>query len=421
MIPHDPQEARSRASLPEAARRVAQELRKHGYIAFFAGGCVRDQLLGREPKDFDVATNATPEQVRQLFHKTQEVGAAFGVMLVRLLGRTIEVTTFRSEGTYSDARRPDTVTFADPETDARRRDFTINGLFQDPETGEIIDYVGGRADLEEGVIRAIGDPTARFREDRLRMLRAVRFAARFRFTIETHTFDSIRAYARELEGVSRERIGQEVKWMLTDPTRGRAAHLLQSLGLDANVLHEPSANSSTDLLEALGENFAYPAVLAAWRLVRTQDLFEIDALKAARAWSRALVLSNADEAGLAHTLIIMQRLLREWPGLRVAGQKRMAVEPWFDEALGILQCHAPESAALIRSRVAELTRTELAPPPLLTGDDLMAIGCKPGPIFRDLLDKVYDEQLEGRITDRESALAFVRIQSGLPPSDTPRK
>lgn len=399
---------RPRASIHEAACRVARELRQRGHTAYFAGGCVRDRLLGREPKDYDVATDATPDQVRAIFRKTQEVGAAFGVMLVRLLGQTIEVTTFRAEGAYSDARRPDSVVFTDARTDAQRRDFTINGLFQDPETDEIIDYVGGRADLDAGVIRAIGDPAARLREDRLRMLRAVRFAARFHFTIEDSTARAIRHDAGQLEGVSRERIGQEIKWMLTEPTRGRAVELLQSFNLDAIVLEEPSVARPAPHVAALPEAFAYPAVLAAWRIDRADSADRIDPHAAARSWARSLMLSRADETGMAQTLALVQDLADRWPRLGVAGRKRMASRHWFQAALAIMRVDNAKAAEAIAREVDELARTGLAPEPFLNGDDLVTIGLKPGPIFRDLLEKVYDAQLEGRIHTRKEAMDLAR-------------
>lgn len=397
-----------RTSIHDAAQRVARELRERGFIAYFAGGCVRDRLVGREPKDFDVATDATPDDVRRIFRKTQEVGAAFGVMLVRLLGRTIEVTTFRAEGAYSDARRPDSVVFTDARTDAKRRDFTINGLFQDPETDEIIDFVGGRADLEEGIIRAIGDPAARLREDRLRMLRAVRFAARFDFAIEESTARAIRHDAGQLEGVSRERIGQEIKWMLTEPTRGRAVELLQSFGLDAIVLEEASTEPPCTHVASLPESFEYPAVLAAWWIDRNGSSAAVDPHEAARSWSRSLMLSRADETGMAQTLLLARDLLDRWPDLGVAGRKRMASRRWFRAALVIRRVDEPVSAESIAREVDELARTGLAPEPLLSGDDLVAIGLKPGPIFRDLLDRVYDAQLEGRIESVGEALDLAR-------------
>ncbi len=212
-----------RQDLREAAVEVVRRLSEAGYTAYFAGGCVRDRLMGLEPTDYDVASDARPEQVGALFGGAHRVGESFGVMLVSAMGHQIEVATFRSDGFYSDGRRPDTVTFSDAGHDARRRDFTINGLFEDPLSGRVIDFVGGQADLEARLIKAIGDPEARLAEDRLRMLRAVRFAARFSFAIDAATAEAIRGGAEDLGRISRERIGQEVRRMLTDRNRAVAA------------------------------------------------------------------------------------------------------------------------------------------------------------------------------------------------------
>lgn len=218
----------------DAALSVLEALRAAGHVAYFAGGCVRDQLLGIEPKDYDVATSATPDEIRRLFRSTQSVGAAFGVILVRvagLAGQGIEVATFRTDGSYTDGRRPDSVRFASPEEDARRRDFTINGLFLDPLSGEVVDFVGGRADLESRVLRAIGTADERFAEDHLRLLRAVRFAARFGLTLDPPTAVAVRRHAKMLRTIAPERVGDEVRRMLTAPTRLRAWTLLRELGL----------------------------------------------------------------------------------------------------------------------------------------------------------------------------------------------
>lgn len=405
--------ANPRATPREAAVRVAEVLRAGGFVAYLAGGCVRDRLLGREPKDYDVATNARPEEVGGLFYRTQAVGAAFGVMLVRLLGRTVEVTTFRGDGTYSDARRPDRVVFADAETDARRRDFTINGLFEDPVTGAIIDFVGGRKDLENKVLRAIGDPGARLREDRLRMLRAVRFAARFGFFIEKETERAIREGAMDLKGISRERIGQEMKWMLSESTRATACELLQNFGLDAAVLGEDSRRVRVVRTAGLEAQVEYPAVLAAWWCDRRDGEGEAwTARSAARAWGKALMLSGADEAGMGGTLAILHELERSWGDLSVSGRKRLASRRWFAEGLAILGVVRPEEVERIQGDVQALAETGLSPQPYVNGDDLVAIGFEPGPIFREILENVYDAQLEGRVRDRREALAFAATLGG---------
>ncbi|MEM1423575.1 MAG: CCA tRNA nucleotidyltransferase, partial [Planctomycetota bacterium] len=226
----------------DSAVRIVRTLAGAGHAAYFAGGCVRDELLGSEPKDYDVATDATPDEVEAAFRNTKPVGKSFGVILVRDGSSVTEVATFREEGAYTDKRRPDEVRFADAEADAHRRDFTINALFLDPldtrddQRGRVIDFVGGLEDLERGVVRAVGDPAERLAEDHLRALRAVRFAARFAFPIEERTADAIRAHASALEGVSRERIGDELRRILAHPRRAEGVRTIHALALDAPVL-----------------------------------------------------------------------------------------------------------------------------------------------------------------------------------------
>ena len=228
-------EASREVSARDAARAVASALTRAGFRALFAGGCVRDRLMGLEPVDFDIATDAVPEQIKAVFPKARGVGEAFGVMLVRHAGHTFEVATFRKDGPYHDGRRPSSVTFSSAEEDACRRDFTVNGIFEDPESGQPVDFVEGRRDITARCIRAIGDPHARISEDRLRMLRAVRFAARFGFAIDEGTAAAIRSHAGELRSVSPERVGEELRKMLAHPARAQAAVLAEELGLDAAV------------------------------------------------------------------------------------------------------------------------------------------------------------------------------------------
>ncbi len=412
----------TRANPREAALQVARKLVDAGFTAYFAGGCVRDRLLGIEPKDYAVATDARPEQVTAIFPRARRVGEAFGVMLVRVRGRTVEVATFRTDGVYSDGRRPDRVEYSDAEHDARRRDFTINGLFEDPGTGAVIDFVGGRADLEAGLVRAIGNPDDRLREDRLRMLRAVRFAARFGFAIEPATVAAVRAHAGELPGVSRERIGQELNWMFSHPSRAAAAETMQALLLDAPVLAEPASNPALPRLSRLPAGAEYATGLAAWLLDRHAGRApgshpdEADVVSRAGSWSRALSLSNADRAGLVACLRTGCSFRSAWAELGVAARKRLAVTQGFEGARQILAAEDPAAAEALGAQVALLAETGLAPPPLITGDDLVGLGLSPGPMFRRVLDAVYDSQLEGRITDRRAALklagAMARMDGG---------
>ncbi len=386
---------------------IVRALTDAGHIAYFAGGCVRDGLMGHSPDDYDIATDARPEAVGDLFRNAHYVGESFGVTLIRLRGHMIHVATFRTDGVYSDGRRPDSVTYTDAEHDAARRDFTINGLFENPLTGDIIDHVGGQADLDAQVIRAIGSPQARLREDALRMLRAVRFAARFEFTIDEATADTIRSMAGDLRGVSRERIGDELKRMLSCPNRARAATELQSLGLDQTVLDGARRTAAPTRLGGLPEDAPYPTALAAWLLDRGEP-GDDPPLDRALRWSRALLLSNTDQHALCRTLQIHATLSGDWSRLGVAAQKRLAAQPEFEQALTILQTADRDAGAVVRARQDELARTGLVPTPLITGDDLIGLGLEPGPIFRSVLAAVYDAQLEGGLASREAALALAK-------------
>jgi poly(A) polymerase len=421
----------SRKAGPESARAAAvatlSTLRRAGHVAYLAGGCVRDELLGLAPTDYDIATDATPDRIKALFKRTNEVGAAFGVVLVTLgpsdgipRPATVEVATFRSEGPYTDRRRPDAVTFSDPRSDALRRDFTINALFLDPvgppdagapisSAAQVIDFVGGRDDLARKVVRAVGHPAARLAEDHLRALRAVRLAARLGFEIDPATSGAIREHARELVGVSRERIGEELRKMMAHPSRARAAALLQDLGLDSPVLSEAAKPVPPRILASLQGFPAYPACLAAWALDRGHPVADDHAALVA-TYRRALALSNDEADALRDVLTALERL-PDWAGLGVAAQKRLAGRaPGFPDALDLYRTLSPHAAAAITARTAELAASPpgLAPGPLLTGDDLVAAGMKPGPGFRAILDRVYDAQLEGRVRTTAEALELAR-------------
>ncbi|HVZ93117.1 MAG TPA: CCA tRNA nucleotidyltransferase [Phycisphaerales bacterium] len=412
----------------DAAVEIVRTLRRGGHEALLAGGCVRDELLGLSPNDYDVATDAKPEEVAARFHNVREVGKAFGVSLVRVRGVTVEVTTFRREHGYTDRRRPDTVEFCDAEQDARRRDFTINALFIDPldENGQgggrVIDYVGGQEDLKKRVIRAVGDPDARLSEDDLRALRAVRFAARLDFSIETSTGAAIRRHAGELKGISRERIGEELRMMFERPSRARAAGLMQELGLDAPVLDEATNTVPLAALGGMPRNCLFSASLAAWAVDRARaavgDEWPArvgrDAEDIVRRWRGSLCLSNDERDQLRAILAGIGRLLGNWGSLSVAGQKRVAGSPWFGPVLDILRSVKPEAARAVESRRGELEKTwgGVAPEPLVNGDDLVAAGFSPGPAFAGWLDEVYDAQLEGRVRDQAAAMEMVKKLAG---------
>ncbi|MHC5002423.1 MAG: CCA tRNA nucleotidyltransferase [Planctomycetota bacterium] len=404
----DDRPARTQPTLRDAATHVARVLREAGFEAYFAGGCVRDRVMGGEPTDYDVVTDAVPEKITALFRRTHSVGEAFGVVLVRHGGHVLEVATFRSDGSYSDGRHPDAVTFTDARTDAQRRDFTINGLFEDPFTGEIIDYVGGQADIEARLIRAIGNAADRLHEDRLRMLRAVRFAARFGFAIETDTAEAIRRGAGDLEGISRERIGQELKKMLSHANRGVAAWELEYLSLDAAVLEERSLKVAPTRVGRLPDVIEYPTALAAWLLDRHgEDALDRDRI--VMRWSECLMLSNAERNGLWAALEVFRILRSDWPRLGVARQKRLAASDAFQAGLALLQATDRQDFVDVRRRVLELSETDLAPTPLIDGTDLIAIGLRPGPVFQRVLAAVYDAQLEGSVSDADQALQLARL------------
>lgn len=414
-----------------AAVHVVQRLREAGHTAYLAGGCVRDELLGNAPQDYDVATDATPETVSSLFRRTRAVGRAFGVIHVPIEGITTEVATFRTESSYTDRRRPDEVTFATASEDAERRDFTINALFIDPldeserEGGRVIDYVNGLADLEAGVIRAVGDPDERLAEDDLRSLRAVRFAARLGFAIEAETRRAITSHAGELIGVSRERIGDELRAMLAHSARAQAVRLMHELTLDAAVLLLPHfENFETRVLDATswGTDISGGAVggLAAWIADRTialrggsteglpEHLWR-SASETVRTLRKALVLSNDESDRLRDILEGVRVVTDDWEALRLSGRKRAASADWFAGAGDLAATLWPDRIEAVRAEVDELARTPggLAPEPLVTGDDLVEAGFSPGPGFKGWLEEAYNLQLEGELTTREDAITRI--------------
>ncbi|MGP1346846.1 MAG: CCA tRNA nucleotidyltransferase [Phycisphaerales bacterium] len=448
-------EARPHPNNRSAARRIVSTLREAGHVAYFAGGCVRDELLGLHPQDYDVATDATPERVGALFEHTRAVGRAFGVMLVRMRGTTVEVATFREEQGYSDHRRPDAVRFSDAEADARRRDFTINALFMDPlsrsrertvsggrseVSGAVIDFVGGVNDLRAGVVRAVGDADARLGEDHLRALRGVRFAARLGFRLDAETEAAIVRHAVELKGVSRERVGEELRRVFGHGSRGRAAGLLHRMGLDGPVLGEAPAGeislARTRGLEeamgwvgrsAVGDGLGWAvggvvsgamAGLSAWALDRLEGVGERegeDGLEVlVRRWREALCLTNEERDGMRGVLETVRVLRGAWGGLGVAGRKRVAGRGWFGVALGIRWVEDAGAAEEVLAEVEALARTAsgIAPDPLISGYDLIDAGYEPGPGFARCLEGVYDAQLEDRVRDRGAAMAMARGMMG---------
>jgi poly(A) polymerase len=427
---------------PRDARIVLERLRAAGHVAYFAGGCVRDLLLGRTPNDWDVATDAPPNRVRALFPNTQAVGAAFGVILVRHHGSVVEVATFRKDAEYVDGRHPTGVRFTTAEEDANRRDFTINGLFLDPLRAgaledQVIDYVGGRKDLQDRLLRAIGDAEARFNEDHLRMLRAVRFAARFGFAIEPATASAIRRHAPQLVRISPERIAEELRIMLTPPTRAAAYRMLEELELRQLIFRffelpagPGRIDKSISVFAALAQDRVIPFGLALaaasidhylWSGPANADarrLFERPmAAKVVRALRQALKISNDESDELRDTLDGLDPLVGFDPPT-VAVVKRFlarATAGLSRDLLEALREIGMLDTALVRpleERLAVLDKTEFAPPPFITGDDLTVAGLTPGPAFKRVLDAVYDAQLEDRVKTKEEALALALRLAG---------
>jgi hypothetical protein len=409
-----------------AAVSIVRTLRGAGHVAYLAGGCVRDALLGLPPKDCDVATDAPPAVVKKMFRGSRLVGEAFGVVLVRQGAQSIEVATFRREWGYADGRRPTHVEFTDARADAERRDFTINGLFEDPlaDPPAIIDYVGGRADLSAGVIRAIGDPEARFGEDYLRMLRAARFAAALDFQVDAPTAAAIRRHAPKLAQISRERIGGEVQKMLT-PSAGpwrpaRAADLIQQLELDGPTLmedHRAAGLPTLGRLQAIAPAVApagYAAALAAWALDRSgggalADKGQLHDLIG--RWRSALCLSNDDRAAMLEILALLPRAMH-WPKLATAGRKRLLGHEHWPAAWAVLRALAHQATVApvveqIGGQSAVLFEQGVAPPALITGAQLIALGLAPGPAFGRLLHAAYDAQLNGELTTPQQAKAWL--------------
>ncbi len=416
------------------ARSVAERLQQAGHVAYFAGGCVRDHLMGREPKDFDVATSALPEQVLALFPHSRHVGAAFGVILVRgkmprkaelppgepAIPAQVEVATFRAEGAYSDGRHPDSVRFTDAREDAARRDFTCNGLFFDPVKGELHDFVSGQADIREKILRAIGDPRERFGEDHLRMLRAIRFAAKLDFEIAPETWQAMADLAPNIAAISRERIGGELKLILEHSSRRRAMELFEKSGLLSHnwppALWPASARGfSWERIGALPENTAFnPALVRVHQIISAAATNPPDPAAAAEALQERFALSNHESAEL---LWLLRHLSQTLPAaenrldrLRTSTLKRlMAGAAWPN--LLLLHRARPLDPAQVAAEDAALAKAVaegVAPEPFVTGDALIALGAAPGRAFKKWLEDLYDRQLEMEFPARESALAVAR-------------
>src|SRR5205809_1663326 len=431
------------------ARDVVARLRESGHIAYFAGGCVRDIVRSQIPKDFDIATDARPEVVQRLFSRTHAVGAHFGVILVLENNFQFEVATFRSDDAYIDGRHPSAVRFSSPEEDAKRRDFTINGMFYDPVAEKVIDFVGGCADIAAKLLRAIGDPAQRFAEDRLRMLRAVRLATVLDYKIDKQTWDALLANAASINQISAERIRDELVRIFLSPNRTRGWDLLDSSGLMRAILPEldrmkgvlqpeqfhPEGDvfqHTRLMLQFLPEKVSVPLIFA----VLLHDVAK--PVTATIDETGRIRFSGHDRAGAQMAEQIMRRLrfsgaeteatvemvrqhmvFKDVPKMREAKLKRFMARPTFDDELELhrVDCQGSHRMLdnyefLLRKR-EEFANEPIIPPPLVRGDDLIALGLKPGPKFGEILEAVETRQLEGTLRTREEALEWVKREHSL--------
>src|SRR6266571_4022100 len=439
----------SPSPMEQTAREVAARLRERGHIAYFAGGCVRDIIRGETPKDFDIVTDARPEAVQKIFPRTYAVGAHFGVIIVLENGFQFEVATFRSDDVYVDGRRPSAVHFSSPEEDAKRRDFTINGMFYDPVAEKVIDFVGGRADIDAKLVRAIGNPAQRFVEDRLRMLRALRFATVLDYQIDQQTWHALATSADSINQISAERIRDELVRIFLSPNRVRGWDLLDSSGLMRAILPELEAMKGVLqpeqfhpegdvfvhtrlMLQLLPEEVSVPLVLAvlfhdvAKPVTATVDktgrirFNEHDRIGAqmTEAIMRRLRFSGA-EIDATIEMVRQHMVFKDAPNMRVAKLKRFMARPTFDDELELhrVDCQGSHRMLdnyefLLRKR-EEFANEPIIPPPLVRGTDLIALGLKPGPKFGEILEAVETRQLEGDLRTREEALEWVKREYSL--------
>jgi len=434
---------KSNMSIRTSAEKIVRVLREAGFEAYFVGGCVRDMLLGVEPHDYDIATAARPSDVRKLFEDVIEVGAQFGVSIVRVAADWFEVATFRTDLGYSDGRRPDAVEFTDARGDVERRDFTINGLLYDPLADEVIDYVGGQDDIRDRLIRCIGEPAARFDEDKLRLLRAVRFAARLDYEIEPETLRAIRERAGAITVVSAERIGAELLNIFTGDHADRALALLDETGLLEHVLPEVAAMKGVrqpeqfhpegdvfqhtalmlGMMEAPGPELALavllhdvgkPATYEEADRIRFNEHAKVGAELAVKV-CRRLRMPKAVVDGVA-ALVATHMHFLDVRNMRESRLKRFMREPYFEDALELhrLDCAASHGDLstwqFCKERFDALEPEKAHPPRLITGHDLIEMGYTPGPQFKEILDAVEDAQLEGTVATREAAVELVHHQ-----------
>lgn len=403
--------AKTRKPIPplKAVLKVIRTLRADHFEALLAGGCVRDKLLGKVPKDYDVATNAVPDEVRKLFPRTLTIGAQFGVIVVLTGGRKIEVATFRSDTSYKDGRRPEKVVFTDAQHDAERRDFTINGMFYDPVSEKIIDYVGGKKDLQKKVVRAIGNPSERFAEDHLRMLRAVRFAARLDFKINKTTWHAIHKHAAKIQKISAERIASEFEQILTDPNRTRGLQLASDSGLLQFIFPQITAEqliTGMSVINQLPKRCSFALALSALLIDCTT--------KQADDVCRRLKNSNHVRQQVKWLLGHRCKILDAVPLTK--GQLKLwlakpLLEPLLQLNRSYLKATRQSDTKLrrLRRQINELGSETIAPPRLLNGHDLIRLGAAPGPMVGRLAEELYLAQLENEVKTTDEAARWVKL------------
>jgi poly(A) polymerase len=432
-------------SLSLEATKLVRRLRESGFIAYFAGGSVRDALLRKPPKDIDIATEAEPADVQKLFSRTVAVGVKFGVVRVLEGGVEFEVATFRSDGVYLDGRRPESVTFSSPEEDAKRRDFTINGMFYDPLADQVVDFVGGKSDLESHLVRAIGNPDERFAEDHLRLLRAVRFAAALEFEIEPATWQAVIQNAEQIKTVSQERIRDELVKIMADPHRARGLDLLDSSGLLQHILPEVSRMHGCEQppqFHPEGDVYVHTRLMLSLLPPDASPLLALSVLlhdigkPPTYSFDEAdqrIRFNGHDQVGAGMALEIMTRLrfsnqeidtvveairqhmvFKDTPNMRPAKLRRFMGRGNFPLELELhrvdcLGSHGDlENYNLLFNKQKEFENEPIIPPPLLSGRDLIALGLKPGPRFGEILEAVQTAQLDGEIKDRAGALQLLQ-------------
>jgi tRNA nucleotidyltransferase/poly(A) polymerase len=441
-------------ALSLVATKLVRRLRESGFIAYFAGGCVRDALLRKQPKDIDIATDAEPDEVQKMFARTVAVGAKFGVVRVLEGGFEFEVATFRSDGVYLDGRRPVSVTFSSPEEDAKRRDFTINGMFYDPLADQVVDFVGGKSDLEHRLVRAIGNPDERFSEDHLRLLRAVRFAAALDFEIEPATWTAVTEKAHQIRTVSQERIRDELLKIMADSHRVRGLDLLDQSGLLENILPEVSRMHGCEQppqFHPEGDVYVHTRLMLSLLPADASPLLALSVLLhdigkpvtySFDEVDQRIRFNGHDQVGADMAIEIMTRLrfsneeidkvveairnhmvFKDTPNMRPAKLRRFMGRQNFSLELELhrvdcLGSHGDlQTYDLLVNKQREFESEPIIPPPLLTGRDLIALGLKPGPRFGEILEAVQTAQLDGEIKDRAGALKLLQtLEPSVPAS-----